>query len=65
MNIITGMISPQTNCAPKLTLYSSSFSSAKVRSTSCLAAEHLDQRVPGEGLLDVRVELCRYAATGR
>ena len=27
------------------------------RSTSVLPAEHLDQRVPGEGLLDVRVEL--------
>ena len=29
MNIIIGMISPETNCAPKLALNSSSFSSAK------------------------------------
>ena len=34
MNIIAGMIRPLTNCAPKLTLKSSSFSSAKVCSTS-------------------------------
>ena len=34
MNIIIGMISPETNCAPKLASYSSSFSSAKRCSTS-------------------------------
>ena len=34
MNIIDGMIRPLTNWAPKLTFASSSFSSAKVRSTS-------------------------------
>ena len=34
MNIIVGMISPLTNCAPNDASYSLSFSSAKVRSTS-------------------------------
>ena len=34
MNIITGMIRPETNCAPKDALNSSSFSSAKTSSTS-------------------------------
>ncbi len=34
MNIIVGMISPLTNCAPNDASNSLSFSSAKVRSTS-------------------------------
>ena len=37
MNIIIGMISPDTNCAPKLALNSSSFSSANRCSTSAWA----------------------------
>ena len=57
MNIIIGMIRPETNCAPKLALNSSSFSSREALLDLVLPAEHLDQRVPGEGLLDVRVEL--------
>ena len=61
MNIIVGMISPETNWAPKLTRNSSSFSSAKVRSTSRLPVEDLDQRVAGEGLLDLAVELAGAA----
>ncbi len=35
MNIITGMISPETNCAPKLALNSSSFCRSNSRSASC------------------------------
>ena len=67
MNIITGMISPETNCAPKLALKSSSFSCGEDLLDLALAAEHLDQRVAGEGLLDVRVErpVCRHCAMNR
>ena len=35
MNIVTGMIVPDTNCAPKLARYSSSFFSWNAASTSC------------------------------
>ena len=34
MNISTGMISPDTNCAPKPAVNSASFSRAKTSSTS-------------------------------
>ena len=57
MNIIAGMMMPEMNCAPKLAWYSSSFCSRERRLDLALAAEHLDQRVPGERLLDVPVQL--------
>ncbi len=44
------------NWARKLEAYSASLCSSKVSVASLLAAEDLDQRVPGEHLLDVSVE---------
>ena len=46
MNIITGMIRPLTNCAPKDALNSSSFSSANVRSTSACRPNTLTRSWP-------------------
>ncbi len=57
MNIIDGMMIPEMNCAPKLARYSSSFLACERRLDLALPAEHLDQLVPGEGLLDLGVQL--------
>ena len=53
MNIIAGMMMPEMNCAPKLAWYSSSFFASKLGLDLALPAEHLDQRVAGERLLDL------------
>ena len=57
MNIIDGMIRPETNCAPKLALNSVLVLLPELLVHLALAAEHVDQLVAGERLLDVRVEL--------
>ena len=57
MNIIAGWMSPEMNCARKLDAYSASLCSSNVSAASRLPAEDLHQRVPGEHLLDVPVEL--------
>ena len=57
MNIIAGWIRPEMNWARKRASYSSSFCSSKVCRRLALPAEDLDQRVAGEHLLDVAVEL--------
>ena len=46
MNIIVGMISPETNCAPKRPSNSSSFSSANVLSTSSWRPNTLTSACP-------------------
>ena len=56
MNIITGMIRPETNCAPNEASNSSSFSSAKRSLHLGPPTEDLDQVVAGEALLDVGVQ---------
>ena len=56
MNIMIGMISPERNWAPKLASYSCSFSSSKVACDLLLTAEHLDEGMAGERLLDLGVE---------
>ena len=53
------------NWAPKLASYSSSFFVAEARLDLRLAAEHLDQGVAGERLLDLGVERAGVASTGR
>ena len=57
MNIIAGMIMPLTNWAPKLAPEQPLVALGEDGRDLLLPAEHLDQRVPGEGLLDVAVEL--------
>ena len=47
---------PEMNWAPKLASYSSSFLSSEALLDLALAAEHLHERVAGEGLLDLGVE---------
>ena len=63
MNIIAGWIMPEMNWARKLDAYSSSLCSAKVSDRLLLPAEDLDQRMAGEHLLDVTVELAGGAPT--
>ena len=52
------------NCAPKLASYSSSFFVVEALLDVALAAEHLDERVAGERLLDLRVERAGVAPLG-
>ena len=56
MNIIAGMMMPETNWAPKLASNSSSFFSPNAASTSRCRPNTLHQLVPGERLLDLAVE---------
>ena len=56
MNIITGMISPDTNCAPNEASEQLVVLLGEGPLDLTLTAEHLDQVVAGERLLDVRVE---------
>ena len=57
MNIIAGMIMPETNWAPKLDLYSSSLARAKAASTSCCRPNTLTSEWPVNASSMWRVEL--------
>ena len=57
MNIIVGMMMPLMNCARKLAWYSVVVALGEEPVGLLLAAEHLDQLVAGEGLLDDAVDL--------
>ena len=46
MNIIAGMMMPQTNWAPKLAAYSSSFLAVNAASTSCWRPKTLTSSWP-------------------
>ena len=64
MNIIVGMMMPLMNWAPERRVSTARrcfFSNSGLR--LALAAEHLDQAVAGEGLLDDAVELDRCSST--
>ena len=54
--MIDGMMIPLMNCAPKLASENSCFFESKLGLDLLLAPEHLDQRVAGEGLLDLAVQ---------
>ena len=56
MNIVTGMISPEMNWAPKLALVQLLVLGVEDRLYLALAAEHLDEGVAAERLLDLAVE---------
>ena len=56
-SIVAGWITPEMNCAPKLASYSSSFVVAEDLFDFALAAERLHDRVTGERLLDLGVQL--------
>ena len=65
MKAIAGWIVPDRNWALKLAWKSSSFSLVERVDGLLLAAERLDDGVPGVHLLDVAVERRRSAPTGR
>ena len=61
MNIIDGMISPEMNCAPNEDSVELGVLVLERLLRILLPAEHLDQAVPGVGLLDPGVQLAGAA----